>query len=317
MSLQIEALSPIMWTIIIAVALVLIAAVVFTWKSSAMSTRKMVTIAMLTAVYVVLNFAGTVRLGWINISVASLPVIVGAMLYGPVGGLLVGLLGAFMGQLLTYGVTATTILWILPQAARGLLVGVYAKHCGYKFSSGQLTLALIGTALVVTALNTGAMYIDSVIYNYYSYAYVFGGLVVRIISGAATAVLMVFVAPPVVNLLNRSLDTVRTNAENIEEVAEPLLRERFAAFRALARLDTHSAQRVNPDAHVVGIYGSRFFHACGREIFMFHPFVRATIGSARSRIGLGDGGIRRAFWCRGGRYGDSGASDFSASGQSR
>ena len=121
MSLQIEALSPIMWTIIIAVALVLIAAVVFTWKSSAMSTRKMVTIAMLTAVYVVLNFAGTVRLGWINISVASLPVIVGAMLYGPVG-----------------------------------------------------------------------------------------GLVVRIISGAATAVLMVFVAPPVVNLLNRSLDTVRT-----------------------------------------------------------------------------------------------------------
>ena len=87
MSLQIEALSPIMWTIIIAVALVLIAAVVFTWKSSAMSTRKMVTIAMLTAVYVVLNFAGTVRLGWINISVASLPVIVGAMLYGPVGGL--------------------------------------------------------------------------------------------------------------------------------------------------------------------------------------------------------------------------------------
>ena len=69
MSLQIEALSPIMWTIIIAVALVLIAAVVFTWKSSAMSTRKMVTIAMLTAVYVVLNFAGTVRLGWINISV--------------------------------------------------------------------------------------------------------------------------------------------------------------------------------------------------------------------------------------------------------
>lgn len=210
MSLQIEALSPIMWTIIIAVALVLIAAVVFTWKSSAMSTRKMVTIAMLTAVYVVLNFAGTVRLGWINISVASLPVIVGAMLYGPVGGLLVGLLGAFMGQLLTYGVTATTILWILPQAARGLLVGVYAKHYGYKFSSGQLTLALIGTALVVTALNTGAMYIDSVIYNYYSYAYVFGGLVVRIISGAATAVLMVFVAPPVVNLLNRSLDTVRT-----------------------------------------------------------------------------------------------------------
>ena len=210
MSLQIEALSPVMWTVIIAVTAVLTAAVVFTWKSSTMSTRKLVTIAMLTAVYVVLNFAGTVRLGWINISVASLPVIVGAMLYGPLGGLLVGLLGAFMGQLLTYGVTVTTILWILPQAARGLLVGMYAKHCGYSVNRSQLTAALIGTALVVTALNTGAMYIDSVIFGYYSYAYVFGGLVVRVISGAATAVLMVFVAPPVVNLLSRSLGTVRS-----------------------------------------------------------------------------------------------------------
>ena len=210
MSLQIEALSPVMWTVIIAVTAVLVAAVVFTWKSSTMSTRKLVTIAMLTAVYVVLNFAGTVRLGWINISVASLPVIVGAMLYGPLGGLLVGLLGAFMGQLLTYGVTVTTILWILPQAARGLLVGMCAKHCGYSFNRSQLTAALIGTALVVTALNTGAMYIDSVIFGYYSYAYVFGGLVVRVISGAATAVLMVFVAPPVVNLLSRSLGTVRS-----------------------------------------------------------------------------------------------------------
>ena len=210
MSLQIEALSPVMWTVIIAVTAVLVAAVVFTWKSSTMSTRKLVTIAMLTAVYVVLNFAGTVRLGWINISVASLPVIVGAMLYGPLGGLLVGLLGAFMGQLLTYGVTVTTILWILPQAARGLLVGMYAKHCGYSFNRSQLTAALIGTALVVTALNTGAMYIDSVIFGYYSYAYVFGGLVVRVISGAATAVLMVFVAPPVVGMLDRSLRSVRT-----------------------------------------------------------------------------------------------------------
>ena len=123
---------------------------------------------------------------------------------------MVGLVGAFLGQLMTYGVTATTVLWIIPPAVRGLLIGLYAKRCGYSFSRGQRTAALIGTALVVTALNTGAMYIDSVIYNYYSYAYVFGGLVVRIISGAATAVLMVFVAPPVVNLLIRSLDTVRT-----------------------------------------------------------------------------------------------------------
>lgn len=210
MSLQIEALSPIMWTIIIAVALVLIAAVVFTWKSSAMSTRKMVTIAMLTAVYVVLNFAGTVRLGWINISVASLPVIVGAMLYGPVGGLLVGLLGSLMNQLITYGLTVTTVLWVIPAAVRGLMIGAYAQKCHFELSRAKIVGILCVTAVVVTALNTGAMYLDSVINGYYNYAYVFGGVITRVVAGVATALVMSFVAPPVVSMLDRSLRSVRT-----------------------------------------------------------------------------------------------------------
>ena len=53
------------------------------------------------------------------------------------------------------------------------------------------------------------MYFDSVLYGYYTYAYVFGGLVVRIVSGVATAIVMVFVAPPVVKLLRNTLQQVR------------------------------------------------------------------------------------------------------------
>ena len=128
-----------------------------------------------------------------------------------------------LGKLMKYELRATSRT-MLPLLLLTLLLSVFTRMTSAVVQSGHskfitvintllilaFFLALIGTALVVTALNTGAMYIDSVIYNYYSYAYVFGGLVVRIISGAATAVLMVFVAPPVVNLLNRSLDTVRT-----------------------------------------------------------------------------------------------------------
>ena len=64
-------------------------------------------------------------------------------------------------------------------------------------------------ALVVTALNTVVMYLDSVIQGYYSYAYVFGGLTLRVISGIATAVIMSFVAPPVVKLLERTMAQVK------------------------------------------------------------------------------------------------------------
>jgi len=135
----------------------LVAALIVVNRFGSMSTRKLVVIAMMVAVYVVLNTVGTIRLGWINISVSALPIIVGALLYGPGGGLMVGLVGAFLGQLMTYGVTATTVLWIIPPAVRGLLIGLYAKRCGYELSRKQLVGVLIVTSLVVTLLNTGAI----------------------------------------------------------------------------------------------------------------------------------------------------------------
>ena len=207
---NIAELSPAVWGILIAAVVALAVAVVLTCRSASLSTRKMVTIAMLTAVYVVLSLVGTLNLWWIRISVDSLPIILGALLYGPVGGLLVGLLGSFMNQLITYGLTATTVLWVLPAAARGLMIGAYAKKCHFELSRTQIISVLCLTAIIVTALNTGAMYLDSVINGYYSYVYVFGGVITRVIAGLATALVMSFVAPPVVSMLDRSLRTVRT-----------------------------------------------------------------------------------------------------------
>ena len=55
----------------------LVAALIVVNRFGYMSTRKLVVIAMMVAVYVVLNTVGTIRLGWINISVSALPIIVG------------------------------------------------------------------------------------------------------------------------------------------------------------------------------------------------------------------------------------------------
>lgn len=187
----------------------LLAALVVVGRFASLTTRKLTVIALLIAVYVVLSIVGTLNLWWIRISVDSLPIILGALLYGPAGGLLVGLLGSFMNQLLTYGLTATTALWVIPAAVRGALIGAYAKKHGYALSRAQVIGVLVVTAVIVTALNTGVMYLDSVINGYYSYAYVFGGVVIRVISGAATAVVMAFVAPPVIELLHRSLRSAR------------------------------------------------------------------------------------------------------------
>ena len=189
--------------------LLLLGIVAVTARKEQFTAKKIVMIAMLTAVYVLLCLVGTIRLWWMNISVATLPLIIAAMLFGPAGGAYVGLLGSFLEQLLTYGLMATTPLWLVPNTVRGLLLGLYIKKKGYHLSRVQLIGALIVAALIVTALNTLVMYLDSIIQGYYSYAYVFGGAVTRIIAGIVTALVMSFVAPPVVKLLEKTVEQAK------------------------------------------------------------------------------------------------------------
>lgn len=172
------------------------------------SARRMTSLAMLTALYVALSLVATLNLWWIRISVDSLPILVAAMLFGPAGGMLVGLLGSFLNQLLTYGLTATTVLWILPAAVRGLLVGVAVKYCK-KLTALNTCLIFTGSALLTTVINTGVMYVDSIVGGYYTKEYVFGGLLTRLGSGVLIALVMSFAVPPLANLLRPVLGDMR------------------------------------------------------------------------------------------------------------
>lgn len=165
-----------------------------------MKTRILVADAMLTAMYVVLSLL-SIPLGNLKITLSGLPILLGALLFGPLSGLLIGLLGSFLEQLLTYGLTATTVLWILPAGARGLMAGLCARHLGYILTGKQIVWIAVLSSLLVTALNTAVMYADSVIYGYYSAAYVFGALAVRVALGVATALVFALVLPPLMKLV--------------------------------------------------------------------------------------------------------------------
>lgn len=163
-------------------------------------TKRIACDAMLCAMYVALSFV-SINLPNMKLSVDSLPILVAAALLGPIDGLVVGLLGSFLNQMLTYGFTVTTLLWILPAGVRGLLVGLYAKKRNFDMTLEQTALITILSALVVTALNTLVMFIDSKIFGYYSWAYVFGAVVPRIIAGILTASAFAALLPPIVNTL--------------------------------------------------------------------------------------------------------------------
>lgn len=142
-----------------------------------------------------------------NISMGALPLIIGAALLGPTDGLIIGLLGSFLNQALSeYGITPTTILWIIPAAVRGLMIGAFAKHCKFNMTMPQTVFITVLSALAVTALNTAAMYLDSKIWGYYSYASVFGMIIPRIISGILTSVIFGVIVPKILQPLRRNLN---------------------------------------------------------------------------------------------------------------
>ena len=73
-------------------------------------------------------------------------------------------------------------------------------------SFGQTQFITISTALLVTALNTGVMYLDSKIYGYYSFAYVFGAVIPRIFTGILTAFVFGSILPYVVKPVKVFID---------------------------------------------------------------------------------------------------------------
>lgn len=168
------------------------------------NTKRIVTNAMFAAVFFVLGLI-SLDLGFMKITFTGLPVIISGLLFGPVDGFIVGLLGSFLEQMLKHGFTATTILWIIPAGVRGLIMGFYAVKCKRNYTSLGMTSMIVLSALAVTTINTLVWYIDSLIYHYYSFEVVFGSAVLRYVTGIVTAVIFSVITPFILNRINRAI----------------------------------------------------------------------------------------------------------------
>ncbi|MBS1402068.1 MAG: ECF transporter S component [Oscillospiraceae bacterium] len=168
------------------------------------TVKRLAVDAMFTAMCTVL---GMVALDFISMKITfeSLPVLIGALLFGPVDGVAIGLIGTLLYQLLRYGVSATTLLWMLPYGVCGLLVGWYAARRKFNLSLGQLMGVTVVNELLITALNTGVIYVDSMIYGYYSKAVVFGMLIPRIALSIGKGIVFALLLPYLLKAARKAL----------------------------------------------------------------------------------------------------------------
>ncbi len=167
-----------------------------------MNARRLTTNAVGIALFILLSYL-SVELVVFKLSFASFPIIVVSLLFGCVDGMAVGGVGEFIHQLLTYGLTPTTVLWVLPALVRGLIVGLYAQRHGFALSLKQTAVIVLVSSLVVTALNTVVWYADAAIVGY-PIEFTFASIVLRFVNSIVTAAILTAVSPQAVNLIRKS-----------------------------------------------------------------------------------------------------------------
>lgn len=174
--------------------------------------RRLAIDAVLIAMFYALSlFALTI--GGIKLTFTCLPIIIAAMAFGPVDGFLVGFLGAFLEQMLKFGFTPTTMLWILPLCMHGLVIGMAAVVFRKQMTVSYIIQArrpivyfasCLTAGVVTSLLNTLAYYVDAKMFHYYTYELIFGVLGLRILSGLIVNFLGALVALPVLVALYKA-----------------------------------------------------------------------------------------------------------------
>ncbi len=159
--------------------------------------------AIMAALFVALDYMSLSIGNSIKVTFSALPIIITAIYYGPFYGMAVGLIGSLITQIIGYGLTATTVLWILPAGLRGLSMGLLFIVFGRRKSFWCLTTEIAVSSLLVTALNTAVNYIDSIIYGWYSYEIIFGMTFARIALSVATAIALSLIMVPITSGMDK------------------------------------------------------------------------------------------------------------------
>ena len=168
-----------------------------------MKLKRLTILAMLIAMNVVLCLMTPIKLDNFKFTFEAFPILIAGLLFGPLEGLIVGFFGPFIYQMISYGFMATTLLWVMPHAVSGLIVGLYAKARKFNYSYASVVIIAIISALIVTSLNTVAMYLASKLEGWYTPAYVFGTLVYRFAAGIILAIIFNLILPELLRQLRK------------------------------------------------------------------------------------------------------------------
>ena len=127
--------------------------------------KQMAGLSLLSALVVVLQLVSNyIQIGSVSITLALIPIVVGAIIYGPKGGFILGLiLGVIVcvspstALFLQFSFVGTVTVCLLKSAVAGLLAGYLFKLLSKK----NIVFAIILTSITVPIVNTGLFIVAS------------------------------------------------------------------------------------------------------------------------------------------------------------
>lgn len=180
---------------------------------------------MLLAMYIVLSTLTVKITPNMQITFTGLAIIMASVLYGFPDALLIALFGSFVAQLRSpYGLSITTPIWMIPPILRAVVFGIiyeiYLKR-GIRLENKKVLFVIyaVTAGLVTTIANTGAIYLDAIIWKY-PVAMALIESIFRFISSIASSIAIAFICLPVISALrNSGLLHDRTKKEDNEELS--------------------------------------------------------------------------------------------------
>ena len=148
---------------------------------------------------------GTMSISAYNIKLTfqNLPLYVGAIILGPVNGMLIGGIGSFLVQLMFYSIMPTTIIWVLPHMIIGLITGlVFTKKIVDIDEIPKCWIVIILLNILLTILNTISLYLDSLINGYFS-PLIISALFFRILLSIIIGIIYCFIVPFIVKVVKK------------------------------------------------------------------------------------------------------------------
>ena len=170
--------------------------------------------AVFAAMYVVLALIDIGIGPNIRLSFGSLPIIIMSLLFGPAVGVCTALVGELLNQILTYGLTVTTPIWLLVPMIRAFIIGFGAKLYKKKFDKPiecRLPWLYVVTgvaAAATTFFNTIAIGLDAWIFGFFSWPYVTAALAIRFAVGIVTAIILSTISIPIVKAIKKDYGEV-------------------------------------------------------------------------------------------------------------